>query len=181
MSQRQILERLLLLMIGFGLVMFMVPFFSDEEQGTEPAYPVMDVDVSRLAPGSAMQLVWVEQPLLVLRRTPAMLEGLRRPTQVLVDPWSKYSQQPDAAKNVYRSVTPEYLVVSAVCNKGTVDYRQPELMGRAYPHGALVCRGNGGVYDLAGRVLDGMPDQNNLEVPAYRFVDDTVIRLGELP
>lgn len=181
MNQRQLLERVLLAMIGFGLIMLMVPFFSGEEEDTGSGYPLMDVDVSRLAPGSAMQIFWMDRPLLVLRRTPAMLESLRRPAQALADPWSKHSQQPGAAKNVYRSLTPEYLVVLAACNKGAVEYRQAELLGLEFPQGALVCRSNRSVYDLAGRVLAAMPEQDNLEVPTYRFVDDTVIRLGELP
>ncbi|MGD8743409.1 MAG: hypothetical protein PVH46_08280 [Granulosicoccaceae bacterium] len=181
MKQRQILERLLMAMIGFGLIMFMIPFFSNEEQDTESLYPVVDVDVSGLAPGDTLQLTWDDRPVLVLRRTPAMLEGLRSPGQLLADPWSKHSQQPAAAKNVYRSLVPEYLVVLSPCNEGTVEYRPSAIMEQQYPHGALVCSGTDSIYDLAGRVLEGMPDKHNLAVPVYRVIGDAVLRFGELP
>jgi ubiquinol-cytochrome c reductase iron-sulfur subunit len=181
MNQRQLLERLLMAMIGFGLIMLMIPFFSSEEQRTETAYPVMDIDVSGLAPGDTLQLTWDDRPILVLRRTPAMLEGLRRPEQVLADPWSKQSRQPAAAKNVYRSLRPEYLIVESTCDGGTVEYWHAAMLGQRFPQGALVCVGNDSVYDLAGRVLSHMPDKHNLMVPPYQFVEEQVIRLGELP
>ena len=36
-------------------------------------------------------------------------------------------------------------------------------------------------YDLAGRVFKGVPAPYNLPVPPYRFLTDTVIRIGENP
>jgi ubiquinol-cytochrome c reductase iron-sulfur subunit len=47
--------------------------------------------------------------------------------------------------------------------------------------GGYFCPCHGSRYDLAGRVFQNVPAPYNLPVPPYRFVSDTVIRVGENP
>lgn len=43
------------------------------------------------------------------------------------------------------------------------------------------CPCHGSRYDLAGRVFKNVPAPYNLPVPPYRFVKDTLLRVGENP
>ena len=181
MSRRQLLERVLIALLGFGLVMVMVPFFVGGEEEQVDSGAQLDVDLSRLPPGKALVLIHEGQALLILHRTPAMLEGLRQPHHPLADPWSQRSQQPAYFGNVYRSQRPDFLVVDARCDGGNVEYRDRNLLGSSFPDGALVCTASNNYYDLAGRVLDGSSSQLNLAVPVYRFLNATTLRIGEAP
>ena len=50
-----------------------------------------------------------------------------------------------------------------------------------YWQGGYFCPCHGSRYDLSGRVFQNVPAPYNLPVPPYRFVSDTVIRIGENP
>ena len=41
------------------------------------------------------------------------------------------------------------------------------------------CPCHGSKFDLAGRVVKGVPAPDNLPVPPYRFVSDTILVIGE--
>jgi ubiquinol-cytochrome c reductase iron-sulfur subunit len=143
------------------------------------------VDLSKIAPGQQIEVLWRKNPMFVVRRTPAMLDELRKPQvlDMLRDPHSDSRQQPPYATNWSRSIKPEYLVLVGVCTHlGCVPGYQPGLgaLGPTWPGGWL-CPCHGSKYDLAGRVFKSVPAPLNLPVPPYSFTSDRLLTIGENP
>ena len=146
----------------------------------------MDVDISDLLPGQKKTLLWRGQPIWFLRRTPQMLDSLKLTESLVADPMSKNEAFPTPkwARNRWRSIRPEYLVVVGICTHlgcSPVDRftpgAQPSLPSDW--DGGFLCPCHGSLYDLAGRVFKTMPAPANLPVPPYRYLDDHKILLGE--
>ncbi len=167
-----------------------VPFVASmnpSERARLAGAPVQ-IDFSKLEPAQQITVKWRGKPIWVLRRTQAMLKRLKEPALLtrLRDPNSDAeTQQPPYARNEYRSIKPEYLVVVAICTHlGCVPTYRPEVgapdLGSDWP-GGYFCPCHGSRYDLAGRVFQGVPAPLNLLVPSYRYVADRVIEIGVDP
>jgi len=143
----------------------------------------VSVDVSKLEPGQQLTVAWRRQPVWVLGRTPELLETLPTLNGRLRDPDSRVeTQQPDYARNPYRSIRPEYLVVIGICTHlGCVPTFRPDIapadLGPSWP-GGYFCPCHGSRFDFAGRVFEGVPAPTNLVIPPYRFASATVITVG---
>ena len=109
-TKRTILRRLTMAMFLVGAVALLIPFTSSLTTGPEAGLPVMKVNVSDMRAGEFRSLVWNGWPVFILRRTPAMIGELAVPDGRIRDPRSLASQQPDAARNSYRSIKPDYMV-----------------------------------------------------------------------
>ena len=136
-----------------------------------------------LEPGQRRSLLWRGQPIWLLRRSLAMLEGLARNESELVDPGSLREQLPTPvwARNRWRSRLPELLVLRGVCTHlGCIPLLAlgtgPGLP-RDWP-GGFVCPCHGSRFDLAGRVYRNMPAPDNLPVPPYQLIDSGRLLLG---
>jgi ubiquinol-cytochrome c reductase iron-sulfur subunit len=155
-----------------------VPFVASmwpSERAKAAGAPV-EVDLSRLAPGEMAVVEWRGKPVWVIRRTKEMLESLKAVSNRLSDPASKSSEQPDFAKNEYRSAKPEIMVMEGVCTHLGCS---PQLKGMdakaemgADWSGGFYCPCHGSKFDYAGRVFRGAPAPTNLKVPPYEFVAD---------
>ncbi|WP_229776933.1 ubiquinol-cytochrome c reductase iron-sulfur subunit, partial [Alicyclobacillus cellulosilyticus] len=75
----------------------------------------VEVDLSKLEPGQQITVEWRGKPVWIIRRTKEMLEGLDDHDVLLRDPKSLVDQQPEYAKNEFRSIKPEYLVLIGIC------------------------------------------------------------------
>jgi ubiquinol-cytochrome c reductase iron-sulfur subunit len=146
----------------------------------------IDFDLSQVQPGEQKIVVWRSRPVFVVHRPPAALEMLqsKRDTSLLSDPNSTALQQPPYAKNWHRSINPEFLVAVGICTHlGCIPHFEPQVggaLGANWP-GGYFCPCHGSKYDLSARVFSGVPAPYNLPVPPYRFVEKTVIRIGENP
>ncbi len=110
-----------------------------------------------------------------------MLAQLRGQESRLRDPHSLVNQQPDYAKNQYRSINPEYLVLIGICTHlGCVPKYTPftEEPGKHWA-GGFYCPCHGSTFDLAGRVFKNVPAPINLEVPPYEFISENIIVIGQ--
>ncbi len=143
-------------------------------------------DISALAEGQQLTLKWRGQPVYVARRSQAMLATLPQVDSLLLDPKSDNTdQQPAYAKNEWRSIKPEILVLVAVCTHlGCAPEFVPELKPQPFDpnwKGGYFCPCHKSRYDLAGRVFQGMPAPANLPVPPYHFENDATLVIGVDP
>jgi ubiquinol-cytochrome c reductase iron-sulfur subunit len=145
----------------------------------------IDVDISHVAPGQQITVVWRSRPVHIVNRTPAMLKLLQSPKDVslLSDPHSQAPQQPPYAQNWHRSIKPEFLVFVGICTHlGCIPEYQPKpnsvLPGWI---GGYFCPCHGSKYDLSARVYSGVPAPYNMPVCPYRFINDKTVRIGENP
>jgi len=171
---------------GVGVGAASVPFLQSlsPNQATEAAGADVEVDISDLEPGQMKVVAWRNRPVMIVRRTPEMLENMQTLEGQLRDPTSEASQQPDYAKNWHRSIRPDIFVVVNVCThlSCTPSFRPEYAISEAGPwwRGGLLCPCHNSQYDLAGRVFEGMsPAPTNLPVPPHHFVSDTQIVIGE--
>ena len=162
-----------------------VPFVASmlpSERAKAAGAPV-EVDISDIAPGQKKIVEWRGKPVWIVRRTPEMLKTVEQDADRVADPQSKRSQQPDYAKNDFRSLKPEYLVLVGICTHlgcSPVDrlVSEPEPFESNW-HGGFYCPCHGSLFDLAGRVYKNKPAPDNLTVPPYKFVGDTKLVIGE--
>ena len=101
----------------------------------------------------------------------------------MADPASKSSDQPDYAKNEFRSIKPEYLVLVGICTHlgcSPVDkFKAESEPFDANWKGGFYCPCHGSLFDLAGRVYKNKPAPTNLVVPPYKFLSDSRIVIGD--
>lgn len=169
---------------GVGVAFAAVPFlsaWSPSERAQAAGAPV-EADISKLESGSMMIVEWRGKPVWVVSRTDKMLDALPGIDNQLRDPASEEDQQPPYAKNEYRSLKPELLVMVGICTHlGCSPTYRPEVapadLGPDWK-GGFFCPCHGSLFDLAGRVYQGVPAPTNLEVPPYKFLSDTRILIG---
>ncbi|MFW6094504.1 MAG: ubiquinol-cytochrome c reductase iron-sulfur subunit [Pseudomonadota bacterium] len=173
---------------GLGIVGAAVPFVASWQPSAKAralGAPVT-VDISKLRPGEMLGPVpdWRGQPIFVVYRTDADLERLESETAELADPDSSNAeQQPQYAENPWRSRRPEIGVYVGLCTHLGCS---PSYYGEVEPQpfdsdwtGGFFCPCHGSRFDLAGRVVKGVPAPDNLPVPPYQFVSEDVIVIGE--
>ena len=162
-----------------------VPFVTSmmpSERAKAAGAPV-EVDVSGIEPGQKMIVEWRGKPVWVVRRTPEMLKAVQADGERVADPKSQRSEQPDYAKNEFRSLKPEYLVLVGICTHlgcSPVDRlnAQPEPFATDW-RGGFYCPCHGSLFDLAGRVYKNKPAPDNLAVPPHKFVGEGKLVIGE--
>lgn len=182
-KRRQFLVTITTLMAGLGIAATAIPFAAAwlPTAKAEAAGGPVEVDISKLQPGELMIVEWRGKPVWVLRRTKEMLDRLANTEPELRDPDSLVEQQPAYARNRYRSLNPEYLILVGICTHlGCSPIFRPDLGGLGPSwQGGFYCPCHGSKFDLAGRVMKGVPAPINLEVPPYKFLTAKRILIGE--
>jgi len=167
---------------GLGVA---VPFawsWAPSERAKAAGAPV-EADISNIAPGEMAVVEWRGKPVWIMRRTKEMLDTLAGDDAKVSDPKSDVGQQPEYAKNEYRSIKPEFLVLVGICTHLGCS-PQPKAadakgeMGSDWS-GGFLCPCHGSKFDLAGRVFKGSPAPINLEVPPYTYLSDGKLLIGD--
>jgi ubiquinol-cytochrome c reductase iron-sulfur subunit len=163
-----------------------VPFVASmlpSERAKAAGAPV-EADIRNLAPGEMTRVEWRGKPVWIVRRTPEMLESVKEDDNKVADPKSvrKPELTPEYARNEFRSIKPEYLVVVGICTHlgcSPVDKfkAQPEPFDADW-NGGFYCPCHGSLFDLAGRVYKNKPAPDNLAVPPHTFLSDSTILIG---
>jgi ubiquinol-cytochrome c reductase iron-sulfur subunit len=172
---------------GAGLIATAVPFVASmvpSEKVRALGAPV-EVELQTIAVGELKTVAWRGKPIFILRRSQEMLDELGRHDDLLADPKSGRSDQPEYTKNMDRSIKPEILVLIGLCTHlGCIPAFRPTpgtpALGDAWP-GGFFCPCHGSKFDLAGRVFKNVPAPTNLVVPPYHFAADTRLLVGVDP
>jgi ubiquinol-cytochrome c reductase iron-sulfur subunit len=171
---------------GAGTVAVAVPFvlsFEPSERAKAAGAPV-EADLGSIAPGELKTVEWRGKPVWLLRRTPEMLESIKKTDDKVADPKSLRTAYPTPkyAKNEFRSIKPEFLIVVGICSHLGCSPKGPFGAGANPQLGAdlgFVCPCHGSTFDLAGRVFKNKPAPDNLEVPPHKFLSDTLVLIGD--
>ncbi|MCU5781897.1 ubiquinol--cytochrome c reductase, iron-sulfur subunit [Alcanivorax balearicus MACL04] len=163
-----------------GAVGLAVPFVKSwlPSAKAENAGAPVQVDISKLELGQRVVQEWRGQPVWVVNRTDEMLAGLAQIEGSLRDPGSEQDQQPPYAKNQWRSIKKEYLVLIGTCTHlgcSPLYEQEPTVQ---LDHGGFFCPCHGSMFDLAGRVYQGVPAPTNLVVPPHSYLSESVIIVG---
>lgn len=172
---------------GIATIAVITPFVASmrpSERAKAAGAPV-EVDVSKVEPGSMLTIEWRGKPVWVVNRTPEMMAQLEKDVSLLADPKSEASKQPEYAKNAGRADKkhPNFLVVVGVCTHlGCSPTLRKEVgaadLGADWP-GGFFCPCHGSKFDMAARVFKGAPAPSNLEVPPYTYLSDARLLIGE--
>jgi ubiquinol-cytochrome c reductase iron-sulfur subunit len=150
----------------------------------------VEVDASKLESGQMLKVVWRGQAVFVVRRTKAVIDQLGGHDDLLADPKSEDSLQPDYIKSTGapRARNPEYWIGLAVCThlgcsplgaflpNDSFQVAGADL-GANWP-GGFYCPCHGSKYDLSGRVFKSMPAPKNLTVPPYAIAANMRVVIG---
>ena len=138
----------------------------------------IDVDLSAVESGQSITAMWRGKPVFIRNRTEAEIEAARE-TSVddLPDQMARNENLPAdaAADDVSRSAgegRENWIIMIGVCTHlGCVP------LGQSGDFDGWFCPCHGSHYDTAGRIRSG-PAPENLPIPAFEFISDTVIRIG---
>ena len=171
-----------------GAAFTAVPFvasFQPSERAKAAGAPV-EVDIASLKPGEKVTVEWRGKPVWILKRTPEMLESLKKTDSLVADPNSerKAFPTPEYAKNEHRSIKPDVWLGVGICTHlgcSPTDRLQagPQPSLPDDWQGGFLCPCHGSTFDLAGRVFKNKPAPDNLEVPPHQYLSDTRLIIGE--
>jgi len=154
---------------AFGVAAVAWPFIHQMNPSADVlALSTTEVDLSKIAPGQSITVVWQGKPVFVRHRTPEEIKAAEdAPLGDLKDPMA----DKDRVKK------PEWLILVGICTHlGCIPQGQKpgEMRGE---YGGWFCPCHGSTYDTSGRIRLG-PAPQNLPVPPYEFVQDTLVRIG---
>jgi len=179
--------------VGVGFVAW--PFLSTWKPSakTKAAGAPIDNDISKLEAGQLVRVLWRKKPVWIFMRDEKALDALNSDglIKILDDPdgtGNSKNQQPAYVTSNFRSIKNKesVAVIVGVCTHlGCSPTYRPEpgaadLGGDSWK-GGFYCPCHGSKFDLAGRVYAGVPAPTNLVIPPYRYVSDSLIRIGVEP
>ena len=173
---------------GAGAVATTIPFIStlSPSAKTRAIGAPVEIDIGDLQPGQLKIEQWQGKPVWILRRRQEALDALESISDSdLRDPDSNVEQQPEYAKNDYRSIKPEFLIVIGLCTHlGCSPTFVPREEGASHNlssdwKGGFFCPCHGSRFDMAGRVYSGVPAPTNLVVPPHMFLSETTVLIGD--
>jgi ubiquinol-cytochrome c reductase iron-sulfur subunit len=171
---------------GLATAGALVSTFQPSERAKAAGAPV-EVDIAGLAPGEMKTVEWRGKPVWILKRSPEMVESLKKTDGQVADPKSERNPgdlTPEYARNEYRSRKPEILVAVGICSHLGCS-PTTKLQPGAQPslpddwQGGFLCPCHGSTFDLAGRVYKNKPAPDNLQVPPHMYLSDTKLIIGK--
>ncbi|HEX7501328.1 MAG TPA: ubiquinol-cytochrome c reductase iron-sulfur subunit [Polyangia bacterium] len=170
---------------GFAAVPFVSSFQPSER--ARAAGAAVEVDISGLKPDEQLTVEWRGQPVWIIRRTPQQVAELAKLDSLLADPKSQRHADeltPPYARNEYRSIKPEVLVVVGICTHlgcAPLDKFTPGAQASLPDDwaGGFLCPCHGSTFDMAARVYKNKPAPDNLRVPPHMYLSDTRLLIGE--
>ena len=127
-----------------------------------------EFDISNIKKGSSKTVKWRGKPVFIRRRTKEeILESKNVDISILKDP----------VEDKNRTQKEEWLVLEGVCTHlGCVPLGQ-KISDKKGDYNGWFCPCHGSHYDTSGRIRKG-PAPDNLQVPPYKFLNDTTVLIG---
>lgn len=123
----------------------------------------LEVDLGNIEQGQTVTVKWRGKPVFIRRRSEA---DIAKANEV------NLKELRDPQEDALRVQNPEWLIVVGVCTHlGCVP------LPNAGDYGGWFCPCHGSHYDISGRARKG-PAPSNLEVPPYKFLDDSKVVIG---
>ncbi|MCE3231958.1 MAG: petA [Rickettsiaceae bacterium] len=151
---------------GVGAASFAWPLIDSLNPSADVlALSSTEVDISSVAKGQAIRVMWRGKPVFVRHRTP---EEIAAANDVVVSDL----RDPEADAARVQKGKEEWLILVGVCTHlGCVP------IGYKGDFGGWFCPCHGSDYDTSGRIRKG-PAPTNLMVPPYAFLSDNLIKIG---
>ncbi|MCF3932256.1 ubiquinol-cytochrome c reductase iron-sulfur subunit [Acuticoccus sp. M5D2P5] len=137
----------------------------------------IEVDISALATGESMTVMWRGRPIFIRRRTETEVQEAKdTPLSELRDPVARNpnlgGEEPATDVNRAAEGQEDLLVMIGICTHlGCVP------LGQQGDYGGWFCPCHGSHYDTAGRIRKG-PAPLNLEIPPYTFASESTLVIG---
>ncbi|MET3589804.1 ubiquinol-cytochrome c reductase iron-sulfur subunit [Bartonella silvatica] len=138
----------------------------------------VEVDLSHIEEGMSVTVNWRGQPVVIRNRTAREIaEARATKLSILKDrqarnPNLEYEEEAtDFARSGGKGRENWLIMINLCTHLSCVTLDQSGKLG------GWLCPCHGSVYDTAGRVRSG-PANYNLAIPPYRFLSDTLLRIG---
>ena len=141
-----------------------------------------EVDLSPVAVGQAITVVWRGKPIFIRHRTAdEIAKAQATPLAELKDLYAQVmgaaSNLPATDANRIKPGKENWLVAIGICTHlGCIPKGQGPNDDKGL-YGGWFCPCHGSMYDTAGRIRQG-PAPRNLDIPPYDFIGDARIRIG---
>ena len=134
------------------------------------ALSAVEVDLTPVAEGSGITIVWQGKPIFVRHRTAAEIKSAQ-------DTRLDQLTDPQADADRVKAGHDQWIVLIGICTHlGCVPLGNKPSDPRG-DYGGWFCPCHGSQYDTSGRVRHG-PAPANLPLPPYAFESDTKIKVG---
>ena len=154
---------------GVGTAAFVWPLIDQMNPAADTlALASTEIDLSSLEEGQSITVKWRGKPVFVRYRTK---EEIKQANEVSLD------EMRDPQLDTDRVTNEKYIVLVGVCTHlGCVPLGQKtgDVKGQ---YGGWFCPCHGSHYDTSGRIRKG-PAPTNLAVPSYKFLSETLIKIG---
>lgn len=125
----------------------------------------VEVDISSIPPGESKTIKWRGKPVFLRHLTQEELDNVNGQDIGALRDAQPHMERVD-------STNPAFVVMMGVCTHlGCVPIANAGLWNGYF------CPCHGSHYDASGRIMQG-PAPLNLEIPSYRFADETTLVVG---
>ncbi len=168
---------------GVGAAVALWPFISQmNPDASTQAMASIEVDLSPVKAGQAITVSWRGKPVFIRNRTPDEVKAaLAVKLSDLKDPVARNEALPDKAPatdlNRTKKDKENWLVLVGICTHLGCIPKGQSMADAKGDYGGWFCPCHGSHYDTAGRIRLG-PAPQNLLVPPYEFMSDTMIKIG---
>ena len=130
----------------------------------------IEIDVSKVEKGQQLKVLWRGKPIFVRNRTEREIKLAEEvDISTLRDPQADDDR---LVPNPEGKLTRNLLVMIGVCTHfGCIP------VGEAGDFEGWYCPCHGSHYDTSGRIRKG-PAPRNMEIPPYKYISDTVVKVG---
>ena len=158
-------------MAGVGGVLALWPFVHQMNPAADTlALATVEVDLSSIGEGEAIVVKWQGKPIFIRHRTAAEIAEARS-----VEVSSLVHKEADEER--VTEGKDAWLIVTGICTHlGCVPLGTKSGDDKG-EFGGWFCPCHGSHYDTSGRIRKG-PAPENLSIPKYAFVTDTLIKIG---